>query len=138
MKYTDPDGKVATLDDATIAAAIVVTTGVIAMANNQSYKDSADKDKNNNTGAYTINFESEMKYHGKGGQKRSMQSAMRISFTYDDMPVNIDWIPSSNHREPLRMNINVFKMMEFLCFMNLVTVERIIIKSKVLVDYFIL
>ena len=43
MKYTDPDGKVAALDDATIAAAIVVTTGVIAMANNQSYKDSADK-----------------------------------------------------------------------------------------------
>ena len=138
MKYTDPDGKVAALDDATIAAAIVVTTGVIAMANNQSYKDSADKDKNNNTGAYTINFELGMKYHGKGGQKRSMQSAVRISFTYDDMPVNIDWVPSSNHREPLRMNINVFKMMEFLCFMNLVTVERIIIKSKVLVDYFIL
>ena len=138
MKYTDPDGKVAALDDATIAAAIVVTAGVIAMANNQSYKDSADKDKNNNTGAYTINFELGMKYHGKGGQKRSMQSAMRISFTYDDMPVNIDWVPSSNHREPLRMNINVFKMMEFLCFMNLVTVERIIIKSKVLVDYFIL
>ena len=98
MKYTDPDGKVAALDDATIAAAIVVTTGVIAMANNQSYKDSADKDKNNNTGAYTINFESEMKYHGKGGQKRSMQSAMRISFVYDDMPVNIDWTPSPNHR----------------------------------------
>ena len=138
MKYTDPDGKVAALDDATIATAIVVTTGVIAMANNQSYKDSADKDKNNSTGAYTINFELGMKYHGKGGQKRSMQSAMRISFTYDDMPVNIDWVPSSNHREPLRMNINVFKMMEFLCFMNLVTVERIIIKSKVLVDYFIL
>jgi len=138
VKYTDPDGKVAALDDATIAAAIVVTAGVIAMANNQSYKDSADKDKNNNTGAYTINFELGMKYHGKGGQKRSMQSAMRISFTYDDMPVNIDWVPSSNHREPLRMNINVFKMMEFLCFMNLVTVERIIIKSKVLVDYFIL
>ena len=43
MRYTDPDGKVAALDDATIAAAIVVTTGVIAMANNQSYKDSADK-----------------------------------------------------------------------------------------------
>ena len=59
MKYTDPDGKVAALDDAT-------------MANNQSYKDSADKDKNNNTGAYTINFESGMKYHGKGGQKRAM------------------------------------------------------------------
>ena len=51
MKYTDPDGKAAAIDDATIAAAIVVTTGVIAMANNQSYKDSADKDKNNNTGA---------------------------------------------------------------------------------------
>ena len=72
MKYTDPDGKVAAIDDATIAAAIVITTGVIAMANNQSYKDSADKDKNNNTGAYTINFESGMKYHGKGGQKRAM------------------------------------------------------------------
>ena len=138
MKYTDPDGKVAALDDATIATAIVVTTGVIAMANNQSYKDSADKDKNNSTGAYTINFELGMKYHGKGGQKRSMQSAMRISFTYDDMPVNIDCVPSSNHREPLRMNINVFKMMEVLRFINLVTVERIIIKSKVLVDYFIL
>ncbi|AIW89631.1 MULTISPECIES: hypothetical protein [unclassified Treponema] len=111
MKYTDPDGKVAALDDVTIAAAIVVTTGVIAMANNQSYKDSADKDKNNNTGAYTINFESEMKYHGKGGQKRSMQSAMRISFTYDDMPVNIDWMPSSNHREPLRMNMSDWQQM---------------------------
>jgi len=72
VKYTDPDGKVAALDDATIAAAIVVTTGVIAMANNQSYKNSADKDKNNSTGAYTINFELGMKYHGKGGQKRAM------------------------------------------------------------------
>ena len=111
MKYTDPDGKVAALDDATIVAVIVVTTGVIAMANNQSYKDSADKDKNNNTGAYTINFESEMKYYGKGGQKRSMQSAMRISFTYDDMPVNIDWMPSSNHREPLRMNMSDWQQM---------------------------
>ena len=94
MKYTDLDGKVAALDDATIAAAIVVTTGVIAMANNQSYKDSADKDKNNSTGAYTINFELGMKYQGKGGQKRSMQSAMRIGIDYDDMPVNIDWMPS--------------------------------------------
>lgn len=72
VKYTDPDGKVAAIDDATIAAAIVITTGVIAMANNQSYKDSADKDKNNSTGAYTINFELGMKYHGTGGQKRAI------------------------------------------------------------------
>lgn len=72
MKYTDPDGKVAAIGDATIAAVIVITTGVIAMANNQSHKDSADKDKNSSTGAYTINFELGMKYHGKGGQKRAM------------------------------------------------------------------
>ena len=154
VKYTDPDGKVAAIDDATIAAAIVITTGVIAMANNQSYKDSAkevsayvqekmngisnwvgntakeigtsiynavqsfedkkaaiktrineitqDKDKNSSTGSYTINFESGMKYHGKGGQKRSMQSAMRIGIIYGDMPVDIDWTPSPNHREAFK------------------------------------
>jgi len=61
-----------------------------------------DKDKNSSTGSYTIIFESGMKYHGKGGQKRSMQSAMRIGIIYGDMPVDIDWTPSPNHREAFK------------------------------------
>ena len=56
-----------------------------------------DKDKNSSTGSYTIIFESGMKYHGKGGQKRAMQSVMRISFTYDEYACKywLDAIPES-------------------------------------------
>lgn len=42
IKYTDPDGRVAVVDDATavvVAAGLLLTAGVISIANNRSYKD---------------------------------------------------------------------------------------------------
>ena len=42
VKYTDPDGRVAVVDDATVvvvAAGLLLTAGVISIANNRSYKD---------------------------------------------------------------------------------------------------
>jgi len=42
VKYNDPDGRVAVVDDATavvVAAGLLLTAGVISIANNRSYKD---------------------------------------------------------------------------------------------------
>ena len=42
IKYNDPDGRVAVVDDATavvVAAGFLLTAGVISIANNRSYKD---------------------------------------------------------------------------------------------------
>ncbi len=56
----------------------------------------------NGVGAYTIEFESGTKYHGKGPEKRMNESAKGQSNVHDDPVVSKSHTPTENNREALK------------------------------------
>ena len=59
----------------------------------------AGSEKWNQTGSYTITFESGKKYHGKGPTSRMEQSAREKAKEYADPVVNMDWPPSPTQKD---------------------------------------
>ena len=54
------------------------------------------KKKKAPVGSYTDFFDSGMKYHGKGTEKRAKQSGKKIEREYDDEFTNYDFIEEEN------------------------------------------
>ncbi|MBC8062416.1 MAG: hypothetical protein H7Y18_17360 [Clostridiaceae bacterium] len=58
------------------------------------------------TGFYTIEFESGMKYHCKVPKGRMEQSAVEKSTKYNDPVKSKDWTPAQNDREAFKDEYN--------------------------------
>jgi len=74
------------------------TASLAGLANAGMYlaKNSGD------TGSYTVTFESNKRYHGKGPESRANDSAKRVGTEHDDPAKKVRWKPAANDKEAFK------------------------------------